>query len=52
MHNQAGALGSWIPKVEPLYGGAGIPRWLEHARHGRHVDVVALELTDRSGIDT
>lgn len=51
LHNQAGVLGSWIPKSELLYDETGSPRWLEHAQHGRQVDVVALELRDRDGVD-
>jgi hypothetical protein len=51
MHNQAGALGSWVMKVEPLYDENGDPRWREHRQHGRKIDVVALELTDVVGID-
>jgi hypothetical protein len=50
LHNVVGALGSWTPKVEPLYTQNGAPRWREHATHGRAVDVVALELTDIAGI--
>lgn len=51
LHNKKGALGSWIPKVHPLYDETKEPRWLEHPRYGRRVDVVALELSDRDGID-
>jgi hypothetical protein len=51
MHNQAGALGTWVPKVEPLYGRRGDPLWREHPTHGRNVDVVALELTQLEGVE-
>ena len=45
IHNRSGKLGSWLPKIEPLYS-AGTPRWIEHPRHGAKVDCVALPLTD------
>lgn len=51
LHNAKGELGSWLPKVEALYDGTGNPRWLEHPVQRRTVDVVALELTDRDGIE-
>jgi hypothetical protein len=51
MHNQAGALGCWVPRTEPLYGASGDPRWLEHPTHRRAVDVVALELTQLDDVD-
>lgn len=51
LHNVAGALGRWIPQVEPLYNANGIPRWQEHPTHGRAVDVVALPLTAVAGVD-
>ncbi len=52
LHNQAGPLGQWVIKTEPLYDAAGAPRWKEHPQHARAVDAVALELTDLSGVDT
>ena len=51
MHNQAGALGTWIPRAEPVYDPDGAPRWREHPRHHRAVDVVALELTQLDGVE-
>jgi hypothetical protein len=50
LHNVASMMGSWVDKVELLYHD-GSPRWLEHPAYGGRVDVVALELTDRTGID-
>lgn len=51
MHNVAGKLGFWEVRIESLYNSNGEPRWLEHPSHGRAVDVVALPLTEISGID-
>lgn len=51
MHNQAGALGTWVPKTEPLYASNGDPLWREHPGHRRAVDVVALELSQLDGVD-
>lgn len=51
MHNQAGILGTWIPRTEPLYEPDGNPRWLEHPTHHRALDVVALSLTQLDGVD-
>lgn len=50
-HNQAGALGNWVVKVESLYTETGQPRWLEHPTHRRMVDVVALEFTKADDVD-
>lgn len=50
-HNVAGQLGTWEWKHEPLYDHNGEPLWFEHPSHGRRVDVVALPLTDVSGMD-
>lgn len=52
VHNQAGTLGTWVPKIEPLYDADGNARWREHPVHGRKVDVVAFELTEVDGVDT
>ena len=49
-HNLAGALGLWIAKTERLYDRAGNPLWREHPVIGGDIDVVALPLTDVSGI--
>jgi hypothetical protein len=49
-HNREGQLGHWKAVQEPLYLGAGQPRWLEHPVHGRRVDVVALKLTQLDGV--
>lgn len=51
MHNQAGALGTWVPKTESLYEAGGTPRWREHPIHRRAVDVVALELAQLDDVD-
>jgi hypothetical protein len=51
LHNVAGTLGSWVPRVEPLFTPTGAPRWREHPIHGRTIDVVALELTTLAGVD-
>lgn len=50
-HHVGGKLGFWKPVVEDLYDGSGTPRWLEHQKHGRRVDVVALPLTNLAGVD-
>ncbi len=50
MHNAQAKLGKWIPMVEPLYDGNGIPLWLEHPVHASQVDVVALPLTNLSDV--
>jgi hypothetical protein len=49
-HNVAGRLGYWRQVNEPLYDESGNPLWFEHPSHGRQVDVVALPLTQTSGI--
>lgn len=51
IHNQAGALGTWVPRAEPLYAPNGDPLWREHPVHHRAVDVVALELTHLDDVD-
>ena len=49
---QNGALlGNWVPKLEPLYDARGVPLWLEHPIHRSKVDVVALPLTELSGVE-
>jgi hypothetical protein len=50
LHNVAGQLGRWDSVSEPLYDGAGNPLWFEHPAHGRQVDVVALPLSQTSGV--
>lgn len=50
VHNKAGALGNWEERTEPLYE-EGSPLWLEHPVFGHKVDVVALPLTNLSGVD-
>lgn len=42
--------GRWDSASEPLYDGAGNPLWFEHPTYGRQVDVVALPLTQISGV--
>lgn len=51
MHNRAGALGTWVPRAEPLYGPNDDPLWREHPVHHRAVDVVALALTQLDEVD-
>jgi hypothetical protein len=48
VHNVAGQFGKWKFTTERLYDEDGDPRWLEHPRHGRRVDVVALPLTSKA----
>lgn len=43
-HNK-GSVGTWTQRLEPLYRPGGAPRWIEHPKHGKAVDVVALPLT-------
>lgn len=50
MQNVAGNLGQWRAKQEPLYDQEDKPVWLEHPAHGRKVDVVALPLTETTGV--
>lgn len=49
-HNQL-TLGSWIKVVEPVVRDDK-PLWFEHPGHGKSVDVVALQLTNRAGVQT
>jgi Trypsin-like peptidase domain len=51
VHNQKGNLGAWVPRVEPVVAADGTPLWLEHPRHGRKVDVVALPLTKLNDVE-
>lgn len=48
--NVEGGIGQWRWASEALYDEAGRPRWLEHPTWGGTVDVVALPLTDVSGV--
>lgn len=41
--------GGWVTKTEALYGKIGA-LWLEHPTYGSRVDVVALPLTDTTGV--
>lgn len=50
LHVASGAIGRRIPKAEPLHDSEASPLWLEHARYGSRVDVVALPLTDLDGV--
>src|SRR5437667_4287819 len=45
LHNQAGKLGQWVPRKEPLQAKSK-KRWFEHPKHGNKVDCVAIPLTD------
>jgi S1-C subfamily serine protease len=49
-HNAAGAIGTWVERIEPTVNADGEPIWLEHPMHGRTVDVICLPLTEQSGI--
>ncbi|WP_392872747.1 trypsin-like peptidase domain-containing protein [Streptomyces sp. LN499] len=40
----------WRDLIEPLFDDESNPLWLEHPRFGRRVDVIALPLTQTSGI--
>jgi Trypsin-like peptidase domain len=51
LHNQVGAPGTWVPRVEGLYDPSGDPLWREHPVHRHAVDVVALELTQLDDVD-
>ncbi|MFK5915573.1 MAG: hypothetical protein QM484_14495 [Woeseiaceae bacterium] len=51
MHNQAGQLGNWIPKIEPLTDNSGNPLWHEHPVLGAQADFVALPLTQLVDVD-
>jgi hypothetical protein len=42
---------SWQLFDEALLGDDGRPLWLEHPKHGRDVDVVALPLTNLHGVE-
>jgi hypothetical protein len=50
LHNVAGKLGEWRPKLEPLYDASGMPLSFEHPAHGRRADVVGLPLTKTRGV--
>jgi hypothetical protein len=50
-HNAAGALGSWIDVVEPLYSSSGQPLWIQHPQLGDAADVVALPLTNIGSVE-
>jgi hypothetical protein len=50
-HN-APKLGQWTLKTEALVDASGVPLWKEHPIHKEKVDVVALPLTEISGIAT
>ncbi|HEX7892030.1 MAG TPA: trypsin-like peptidase domain-containing protein [Ramlibacter sp.] len=50
LHNAKGQLGTWVPRVEPLYVGDA-PRWREHPTLGAKADFVALPLSGLEGID-
>lgn len=43
-HNRTNQLGQWVSRSEPLYGGGGSRRWIEHPTYGAQVDCVALPL--------
>src|SRR5436190_8504789 len=45
LHNQAGKLGQWVHRKEPLQA-KGKKLWFEHPTHGNNVDCVAIPLTD------
>jgi hypothetical protein len=43
LHNKANKLGEWVIKTEALLE-KGKPRWTEHPKEGKNIDVVALPL--------
>lgn len=49
-HNRKSALGSWLPKIEPLFIGE-TPRWIEHPNLGSRADFVALKCTELDDVD-
>jgi hypothetical protein len=49
VHNRAGNLGQWVPKVEPLLSGSN-PLWREHPTLGAKADFVALPLTELADV--
>jgi S1-C subfamily serine protease len=50
VHNALVSLGNWVTKLESLYDPSGHPLWLEHPQLGGRVDVVALPLSDPTGV--
>ena len=51
LHNQAGQLGNWVPRIEPLLDNAGNPLWHEHPTLNAQADFVALPLTQLNDVD-
>jgi Trypsin-like peptidase domain len=51
LHNQAGNLGSWVSRVEPLVDNVGNPLWHEHPVLGPRADFVTLPLTQLNDVD-
>lgn len=51
VHNQAGAPGRWIIKIESLVSARGKPRWFEHPTFNGAIDVVCLPLSEIAGVD-
>jgi hypothetical protein len=51
IHHAAGKLGTPVEKVEKLHDNSDRPLWFEHPLHKDKVDVVALPLTDLTGVD-
>ena len=49
LHNRAGKLGEWVPRKESLQAN-GKQRWVEHPKHGKKVDCVAIPLTDLADV--
>lgn len=50
IHNQAGKLGNWVQRSEPLYHDEK-PLWIEHPILGAKVDFVALPLTQINDVE-
>jgi len=50
-HNALGAPGTWVSKVQALYGADGTRLWHEHPVHAGAMDVVALPLTQLGGVE-
>jgi hypothetical protein len=51
IHNCRSGLGTWVPRIEPLYQDDR-PRWIEHPALGAEADFVALTLTQLLEVQT
>ena len=50
IHNTTNKLGRWHGVVEPILDSNGSPLWVEHPKHGRKADFVALPLNKLDGV--